>query len=119
MKTVEMSDATYIALQAHFDPKVPPDHVMENVAEMIGCKWFIRTVTYHCVGRVMGIIDAGNEHRTLVLADASWVADSGRFMECIKDGTLSEVEPVGTMYVKMSAVVDFFPWNHALPTEQK
>jgi len=119
MKTVEMSDATYTALQAHFDPKVSPDHIMGSVAEMIGCKWFIRTVTYHCVGRVMGIIDADNEHRTLALAEASWVADSGRFMQCIKDGTLSEVEPVGTMYVKMSAMVDFFPWNHALPTEQK
>ena len=119
MKTVEMSDETYAVLRDHFDPKMSHDHVMESVAEMIGCKWFIRTVTYHCVGRVVGIIDVGNEHRTLALSDASWVANSGRFMQCIKNGALSEVEPVGTMYVKMSAVVDFFPWNHALPKEQQ
>ena len=119
MKTVEMSDATYTALQAHFEPQVPLGHVIASVGEMIGHKWFIRTVTYHCVGRGVGIIDAGNEHSTLALADASWIADSGRFTQCIKDGALSEVEPVGIMYVKMSAMVDFFPWNHALPTEQK
>ena len=35
------------------------------------------------------------------------------------DGELDEVEPVGTMWVNLSSVVDFFPWKHTLPETQK
>ncbi len=80
----------------------------------VGKCWFIRTVTYHLVGRV---ICATPEY--LILQDASWVADSGRFMQAIKDGTLSEVEPVGIAVVNRDAIVDAFPWSHDLPKEQK
>lgn len=76
--------------------------------------WFIRTVTYHLVGRVVSFTP-----EYIVLEYASWVADSGRFMQAIKDGTLSEVEPVGVAVVNRGSIVDAFPWNHALPTEQK
>ena len=55
----------------------------------------------------------------VVLSGASWVADSGRFMQAIKNGELDEVEPVGQAFINMSGVVDFFPWKHSLPTEQK
>lgn len=79
-----------------------------------GKSYFIRTVTYHLVGRVKAI--KGN---FMELTDASWVADSGRFTQCIKDGTLSEVEPVGTALVNMDSIVDAFPWGHDLPTKQK
>lgn len=77
-------------------------------------KWFIRTVTFYLVGRV--VRRAG---QFLVLADASWVADSGRFMQAIKTGTLAEVEPVGAALVNVSSIVDAFPWVHDLPTQQK
>jgi hypothetical protein len=80
----------------------------------VGYKYFIRTVTYHSVGSVSSI-----NGRWLCLENASWVADSGRFSQAIKDGTLSEVEPVGTMWINLDTVVDFFPWPHALPTSQK
>jgi len=76
--------------------------------------WFIRTVTYHLVGRVVSFTP-----EYIVLEDASWVADSGRFMQAIKAGTLSEVEPVGTAVVNRDAIVDAFPWRHSLPKEQK
>ena len=55
----------------------------------------------------------------MALSDASWVADSGRFMDAIKNGTLSEVEPVGAAFVNVAAITDAFPWNHDLPTKQK
>ena len=80
----------------------------------VGECYFFRTVTYHMVGRVIAVI--GHYAR---LSDASWVADSGRFMGAIKSGTLNEVEPVGEATVNLETVTDFFPWRHALPTEQK
>lgn len=80
----------------------------------VGQAYFIRTVTYHLVGKLTAI-QAG----FLVLTDASWIADSGRFMSAIKDGSLSEVEPVGDAIVNIAAITDAFPWAHTLPKEQK
>lgn len=80
----------------------------------VGNKVFIRTVTYHCVGKIETIDDGLVE-----LSTASWIADSGRFSQAIKTGSLSEVEPVGRMGVSIGAIVDYFEWNHDLPTEQK
>lgn len=87
---------------------------IHNYEDLVGSKYYFRTVTYHTVGEVKKIVG-----RFAQLKDASWVADSGRFMNAIKDGTLSEVEPVGTAFVNLDTVVDFFPWTHRLPTEQK
>jgi len=83
--------------------------------KLIGNSYFFRTVTYHLVGRVVAQHAGG----LIELDEASWVADSGRFMQAIKSGTLSEVEPVGKAYINLRAVTDFFPWAHALPSEQK
>jgi hypothetical protein len=81
---------------------------------MVGGKWFIRTVTFHLVGKVVRRAGA-----FLVLKDASWVADSGRFMQAIKNGVLSEVEPLGDAIVNLASIVDAFPWKHDLPKDQK
>lgn len=119
MKTVtlELSDEALAALRD------AGASVLEQVGEtaspfgpdpMVGGKWFIRTLTFHLVGRV--VRQCG---RFYVLADASWVADSGRFMQAIKDGTLSEVEPVGSAIVNADSIVDAFPWKHDLPKSQK
>lgn len=83
-------------------------------AFVVGSSYFIRTVTYHQVGRVAAI-----DGPFLILEDASWVADSGRFMQAIKDGNLNEVEPVGDAIVSVGSIVDAFPWVHELPKEQK
>lgn len=79
-----------------------------------GEAYFIRTVTYHLVGRVRHVL-----RDFLVLEDAAWVADSGRFMQAIKDGALNEVEPVGVAFVNLGSITDAFPWRHTLPTGQK
>lgn len=79
-----------------------------------GKSYFIRTVTYHILGKVEKI--SGN---FLVLSDACWVADSGRFGKALKDGDLSEVEFCGDAIVSISAIADAFPWQHKLPKETK
>lgn len=81
----------------------------------VGKSYFIRTVTYHTVGRVIAVVG-----KFLILSDAAWVADSGRFSPAINDGTLSEVEPVRvTVTLNTDSIVDAFDWTHPLPREQK
>ena len=80
----------------------------------VGKAYFFRTVTYHTIGKVVSV--NGN---FVKLSGASWIADSGRFMDAIKKGELNEVEPVGESNINLDTVVDFFPWLHALPEIQK
>jgi len=55
----------------------------------IGCAYHIRTVTM----AIAGILTAVHEHE-LVFSNASWVADTGRFNEYLKDTSkLKENEP--------------------------
>ena len=80
----------------------------------VGKAYFIRTVTYHMLGKVERI--SGN---FLVLSDASWIASSGRFNTAISKGELDEVEYVGDAIIGMNAIVDGFPWGHKIPSESK
>lgn len=79
----------------------------------VGKSYFIRTVTYHLTGRLVGI-----DGQFLILEDAAWIADSGRFMQTIQNGQVNEVEPVGDAIVNQSAITDAFPWVHELPQKQ-
>lgn len=111
-KTIEVSEETYEKIKDQLAAGEQKD--ISELDDLIGEKLFLRTLTYHLVGRVerrMGSF--------LELSGASWVADSGRFTQAIKEGKLNEVEPVGKAWVNLSAVTDFFPWKHELPTEQK
>ena len=82
---------------------------------VVGEKVFIRTVTMHYTGSVVEVNDLD-----VLLEDAAWIADSGRFATALKDGTLKEVEPFPeNVSVFLGAIVDVSPWNHDLPREQK
>jgi hypothetical protein len=81
----------------------------------VGNAVLIRTVTFFQIGRIVAF-DAWE----IVLEDASWVADTGRFTTALRSGVLNEVEPfVGTVSVARGAVVDITSWAHDLPKEQK
>lgn len=114
MKTINISDETWDKIK---DQVLEEDSTALEIDELdgfIGKKLFIRTVTYHLVGEIVNRV--GN---LFEMKEASWVADSGRFMDALKKGELSEVEPVGQVWVNIEAIVDIFPWNHKLPKEQK
>lgn len=111
-KTLEISDETYEKIKAQLTEEESID--LDTLDEMVGHKWFIRTVTYHLVGKIHKRV--GN---FFYLKAASWVADSGRFMNAIKDGTLNEVEPVGDCMVSIASIVDMFPWKHTLDLKQQ
>ena len=114
-KQIEISDETWGKIKdLVIEDGVVDLENLEDLDDLTGQKWFIRTVTYHLVGRATKRI--GN---FLQLEDASWIPDSGRFMQTIKNGVLDEVEPVGTALVNLNAVTDMFPWKHNLPKEQE
>ena len=112
MKTITISDEAYEAVKTQLEEQEKID--LSSLQDMVGHAYFIRTVTYHLTGRVKKIM--GN---MLILETAAWIADSGRFMDAIKKGELNEVEPVGDAIVNLNAITDMFPWEHALPIEQK
>jgi hypothetical protein len=85
-----------------------------GLESLLGMKIFIRTVTYHCIGKMVGLKDG-----FIQLEDSAWVADSGRFADALEKGTLNEVEPTKKMWVAVSSIVDFFEWKHDLPLKQK
>jgi len=109
-KTIEISDEIYEEIK----DKLGDVKEIFSYEDLVGGKYYFRTVTYHTVGEVKKIVG-----RFAYLKSASWVADSGRFMNAIKDGTLNEVEPVGDAFVNLDTVVDFFPWKHTLKIDQK
>ena len=111
-RTLEVSEETYQKIREQLGEESLKE--IQSLQDMVGEKYFFRTVTYHLTGRVKKIIGS-----ILELENAAWIADSGRFMQAIKNGELKEVEPVGQAYVNINSVTDFFPWKHKLPEHQK
>jgi len=82
----------------------------------VGESYLVRA-TYHHIGRLVAVTDTD-----LVLEDGGWLADSGRFSECLANGTYSELEivPIGMRRIVSRAdIIDAFPWTHELPTVTK
>ena len=111
-RTIEVSEETYEKIKEQIGGDSFKE--IQSLKDMVGEKYYFRTVTYHLTGRVKKVI--GN---LLELENAAWIADSGRFMNAIKEGKLNEVEPVGRAYINIDTVTDIFPWKHKLPEEQK
>lgn len=81
----------------------------------IGESWFFRTVTHHHTGRIKRIVG-----KFIILEDAAWIADDGRFMGAIESGNLNEVEPItGEFVINSDTIIDATKWRHELPRSQK
>lgn len=114
-RTIEISDETFELIKDQLNDGEETD--VSSLEDFVGQKVFIRTVTYHCTGEIVKKV--GN---LFELKNAAWIADTGRFMQFIKNGELSqsaEIEPVGKMWVNSAAIVDIFPWKGSLPKDQK
>ena len=85
----------------------------------IGQNYFIRTITFFYVGKLKAVYDD-----VLVLSEASWVADTGRFNNALKSGLTnesnSEIEPfVNDVLIFRGALVDATVYDFDLPKTQK
>ena len=69
----------------------------------IGKVYLIRTVTMIDTGRLVQVTP-----QELVLEDAAWIADTGRFAQALEKAEFGEVEPypTGRVIVGRGAVVD-------------
>lgn len=68
----------------------------------IGKSYHVRTVTYATAGKLKAVYD-----KEMVFENSSWVADTGRFNEYIKDTSkVKENEFVGEIIVNRDAIVD-------------
>lgn len=112
-KILEISDETYEKIREQLAEGEDID--VNKLEDFVGQKLFIRTVTYHLIGQVTKVVAGFFE-----LEGAAWVADSGRFMNALRDGTLDEVEPTTVKtWVSVSSITDMFEWKHKIPTEQE
>jgi hypothetical protein len=83
----------------------------------IGKSYLIRTVTMIDVGELVSVTD-----QELILRHASWIADTGRWMQALREGTLNEVEPFpdgAFVAIGRGSIVDAVEWDLPLPREQK
>ena len=80
----------------------------------VGQSYLFRLVTLYYTGRVKKVTP-----KEIILEDAAWIADTGRFSDALKTGVLSEIEPIGEVIIGRGAVIDASKWNHPLPMEKK
>jgi hypothetical protein len=88
-----------------------------NAPWNIGSNYFIRTVTNHYTGKLIAVYAT-----ELVLVDAAWIADDGRFMQAISSGSFSEVEPYPdgiNVAIGRGSIIDACEIQFALPRSQK
>lgn len=83
---------------------VGPDSAKQSQhAYEIGKIYLIRTVTMIDVGRLVQVTD-----QELVLEDAAWIADTGRFNDMLKGSEPNEIEPFpdGRVIIGRGAIID-------------
>lgn len=82
----------------------------------LGKNYVLRTVTMIDVGKLVKVTE-----QELVLEDACWVADTGRWHKFLADGDYSESEPFpkGKVIVGRGSIIDAVLWNHNLIKEVK
>jgi len=83
----------------------------------IGKGYFIRTVTHHFTGRLVAVYP-----QELVLEDAAWIADDGRFAQAVSEGKFNEVEPYpddSKVVIGRDSIIDAVIFDCKLPRSQK
>jgi hypothetical protein len=82
----------------------------------VGKNYFIRTVTHYFTGTLLYV-----GPQELLLENTSWIADTGRFSDALKKGTLNEIEPYpeGPVIIGRGSIIDASPWNFGIVMVQK
>lgn len=82
----------------------------------INANYFIRTVTHHHTGKLVRVTS-----QEIVLENAAWIADDGRFTDALKNCEFIEVEmfPAGKqVIIGRGSIIDAVEINK-IPTSQK
>lgn len=75
----------------------------DDSAWEIGKNYLIRTVTMIDTGRLVAVTS-----QELILEDAAWIADTGRFAQAIEQAEFGEVEPfpAGRVIIGRGSIID-------------
>lgn len=111
-KTHQLTDEEYEKVKHLLDRE---EKKYEALEDFLGGIVFVRTVTHYYTGRVKKI--AGN---FLVLEDAAWIADTGRFGNFMANTPQEslEVEPMGDTMVNIETIVDISPYKTLLTIQK-
>ena len=98
MKLDDLTLGDVKELRRMFSEAPAPEHPW-----VIGSIYLIRTVTMIDTGRLVQV----TEHE-LVLEDAAWIADTGRFAQAVEKAEFGEVEPfpAGRVIIGRGSVID-------------
>ena len=100
--TMKIDDVEYI--RADSVQETEPQILSVDVAPWkIGAIYLIRTVTMIDTGRLIAVTS-----QELVLEDAAWIADSGRFSDALVTCNFNEVEPFpsGRVIIGRGSIID-------------
>lgn len=75
----------------------------DDSAWRVGANYLIRTVSMIDTGRLVAVTQ-----QELVLEDAAWIADTGRFSQAVESAEFEEVEPFpsGRVIIGRGSVID-------------
>ena len=79
--------------------------------------YLIRTVTMYYAGQ---FVEMDGDY--IIMTKCSWIADTGRFMDAVKNGSFNEVEPYpekSLVAINRQAMLDAVEIDCKLPLEQK
>lgn len=105
---VTLQGEVYVRKNSSAFPKESKTVKVKNVQNhpyTLGKQWFVQTATHYFVGLLSDVTEG-----ELILQDAAWVADTGRFNEFMKSGKPGELEPCnGPVVINRGAIIASMP----------
>ena len=110
---IEINGKTYVPRGSQVQSVIEVNG-QESVWE-VGKNYLVRTVTMIQLGKLKKVTQ-----QELVLSDACWVSDTGRFNVALEKGTLNEVEMFQRdVIIGRGSIVDATEWLTDLPKTTK
>ena len=102
---ITLEGEIYIRKGSQEERKTAPVKSVQKHPYTLKKQWFVQTATHYFVGLLSAVTDG-----ELILDEAAWVADTGRFNEFMKTGAASELEPCnGPVVVNRGAIIAAMP----------
>ena len=114
-KTIKINEVEYIRKDT-VKVNIPKQDGNDAFPYEIGKNYFIRTVTHYFTGTLLYV-----GQQEILLENVCWIADTGRFSNALKSGSLGEVEPYpeGAVIIGRGSIIDASEWRSNIIMVQK